>query len=128
MKYLFKVFFFLLAITIFIGCGKSSNSSETADSDLVEVGDYDRSVQSYIPDPQKALLSPSSLTLDDMKTSSRLLLTPGGVLKGLETSYGYQKVISYSCSSIGSGWFFVKCKYKDGSTIYDWECYTKEKI
>lgn len=128
MKYLFKAFFFLFAITTVISCGNSNTSSESVESDLVEAGDYDRSVQSYIPDPQKAFLNRSSLTLDDMKPSSRLLLTPGGVLKGLETSAGYQKVVSYRCSSIGAGWYFVECKYRDGSSIFDWECYTREKI
>lgn len=128
MRRLFKLFFLVFALTTTISCGNGNNSSDSYESDIVEVGDNDRSIQSYVPDPQKAFLNRSSLTFEDMIPSTRLLLTPGGILKGVSTTEGYQKVTSYHCTSIGSGWYFVECQYKDNNHTYDWECYIKEKI
>lgn len=128
MKHLFRLFFLVFALSTMISCGNGNSSSESYESEIVEVGDNDRSIQSYIPNPQKALLNRSSLTFEDMIPSCRLLLTPGGELKGISSSDGYQKVTSYTCISIGDGWYFVECQYKDNSRTNDWECYIREKI
>ncbi len=127
MKYIFSLVVALVAL-ILPACGNSNNSESRQESDMVEVGDYDRSIQSYIPNPIKAFQSPSSLTTDDLELSGRLLLTPGGNLKGLETADGYQKVVSYTCTSIGGGWYMVNCKFKNQGTTDSWECYIREKI
>lgn len=109
-------------------CGNNGGSSDTTGTDLVDVSSSDRTIQSYIPEPQKALLNRGSLTFDDMVTSNRLLINSTGWLKGIEMSDGYHEITSYRCFPIGSGWYFVECKYLNDDRTYDWECYIRENL
>ncbi len=115
-------------LAIMPGCGNNNSSSESVNSGLVNVSSSDRTIQSYIPESQKALQNRSSLTFNDMVRSSRLLLTSYGSLKAIEMSDGYHEIVKYRSFPIGDGWYFIECEYLDGGRTNGWECYVKEAI
>ncbi len=98
-------------LAILPGCGNNNKSSESVSTGLVNVSSSDRTIQSYIPEPKKALLNRSSLTFNDMVKSSRLLLTSYGGLKAIELSDGYHEIVRYRSFPIGDGWYFIECEY-----------------
>ena len=128
MKCILNLILLVMILAVMPSCGNNRNSSESTETDLVEVRSSDRTIQSYIPEPSKAFINRGSLTFDDMVTSSRLLLSSNGSLKGIEMSDGYHEIVSYRCFPMGGNFYFVECEYLDDGQTNGWECYVKEQI
>ena len=123
--------FVCLFVATFFSCNLgNSNPKEWKDPELVEIKDTDRSVQYYLPFNIQAIANGQPFTTNDLQASGRLLLTPGGNVKGMEFSDGYKKVYSFRCEPIGNGWHRTTCWLKSPITgeEYSMECYTREKI
>ncbi len=128
MKLIFNLILIFTMLAIMPGCGNNNSSSESVNSGLVNVSSSDRTIQSYIPESQKALQNRSSLTFNDMVRSSRLLLTSYGSLKAIEMSDGYHEIVKYRSFPIGDGWYFIEWEYMDGRRTNGWESYVKGAI
>ena len=125
-----KFIFFIASLficTLLVGCG-GKNNDEYKDPEAVTVEANDRSVQFYLPMNIQAFANGQQQTIDDLRPSGRLLLTPGGNVKAAEYSNGYKKVYSFRCESIGYGWYKVTCWLKNYDHEYTLECYTRDRL
>ena len=122
------LFSIVLSFSFWNCAGGGANNETENNKGRIEIGQYDKSIQSYIFPPTK-VLSGQHLTESDLAPSSRLLLSPGGVLIGIAVGDGYQKVTSYQTEDVGGGWYGVTLQYTDeDGDSQEWVCAVKEKI
>lgn len=124
-----KKYLFIVACLFLLAC--SNKSSIKKDMHEVKIESNDKMIDYYNFVNVQKFVSRQAFDESDLKYQGHLLLTPGGIIKGMKYGPNWHEVADYHSTYAGGGWYFIKVdiylnNYSDDKTTLS--CFTKEHI